>query len=131
MAQHLQVFGPRAPMPHSDCGCLPAATPRPPKRPRPRQSRSRSPPAPRSAAAPGDVQLGYRPAVAGRARADNTSDVEVWLFAEDQHRTRLELEHRHIDRQGPRWQVVRDGVAGEASWPLYLSRYAALITRGA
>jgi len=61
---------------------------------------------------------------------DNTSEVDVRFFAENQHRTRVELEHRNIDRHGPGWQVVRDGVAGDAGWPLYLSRYAVLFERG-
>ena len=45
-------------------------------------------------------------------------------------RTRVELEHRNIDRHGPGWQAVRDGVADDAGWSLYLSRYAALFTEG-
>ena len=45
-------------------------------------------------------------------------------------RTRLELEHRHIDRHGPGWQAVTAGVDGDEGWPLYLARYAALFTEG-
>jgi hypothetical protein len=44
--------------------------------------------------------------------------------------TRLELEHRNIDRHGPGWQGVRDGVDDEAGWPLYLARYTALLSPG-
>jgi uncharacterized protein YndB with AHSA1/START domain len=61
---------------------------------------------------------------------DLTSEVEVRFVAETPERTRLELEHRNIDRHGPGWQSVADGVAGDAGWPLYLDRYAALLTDG-
>lgn len=40
---------------------------------------------------------------------------------------RVQLEHRHLDRHGPGWQAVRDGVADEQGWPLYLARYAGLL----
>ncbi|HZE41492.1 MAG TPA: SRPBCC family protein [Stackebrandtia sp.] len=60
---------------------------------------------------------------------DNTSRVEVRFIAESPDRTRVELEHRDIDRHGPGWQSVVDGVDGSNGWPLYLSRFAALITK--
>jgi uncharacterized protein YndB with AHSA1/START domain len=60
------------------------------------------------------------------ADPDNTSEVEVQFVAETPHRTRVELEHRNIDRHGPGWEGVRDGVADDEGWPLYLARYAAL-----
>ena len=59
---------------------------------------------------------------------DRTSEVEVRFYAEAPERTRVELEHRHLDRHGPGWEAVLDGVDGDEGWPLYLARYAALLT---
>ena len=57
----------------------------------------------------------------------NASEVEVRFVWEAPDRTRVELEHRKIDRHGPDWQSLRDGVDGDAGWPLYLARYADLV----
>jgi uncharacterized protein YndB with AHSA1/START domain len=55
---------------------------------------------------------------------DRTSEVEVHFIAEAPDRTRVELEHRNLDRHGPGWESERDGVAGDQGWPLYLERFA-------
>ncbi len=55
------------------------------------------------------------------------SVVEVRFASDGPDRTRVELEHRHLERHGEGWEGVRDGVEGDAGWPLYLARYAALL----
>jgi uncharacterized protein YndB with AHSA1/START domain len=58
---------------------------------------------------------------------DKTSEVEVHFISETPERTRVELEHRNLDRHGDGWESARDGVGGEAGWPLYLQRFAELL----
>ena len=58
---------------------------------------------------------------------DKTSEVEVRFVAEGSDRTRVELEHRDLDRHGEGWEGTREGVGGEQGWPLYLSRYAEVV----
>jgi uncharacterized protein YndB with AHSA1/START domain len=57
---------------------------------------------------------------------ENASEVEGQVIAETADRTRVELEHRNIDRHGPGWQAVADAIGRDQGWPLYLQRYAAL-----
>ena len=59
---------------------------------------------------------------------DKTSEVEVTFTALAEDRTRVDIEHRHLDRHGDGWTGVRDGVSTGEGWPLYLNRYADLLT---
>ena len=58
------------------------------------------------------------------ADPEKTSEVEVRFVAESPDRTRVELEHRNLDRHGEGWQGVREGVDSGDGWPLYLRRFA-------
>jgi uncharacterized protein YndB with AHSA1/START domain len=55
---------------------------------------------------------------------EKTSEWEVRFTAESPERTRVEIEHRRLDRHGDGWEGVREGIGGEQGWPLYLQRYA-------
>ncbi|WIM85797.1 SRPBCC family protein [Candidatus Mycobacterium wuenschmannii] len=55
-----------------------------------------------------------------------TSEVEVRFTAESDARTRVALEHRHLERHGDGWRSVADGIGGERGWQLYLSRFSEL-----
>jgi uncharacterized protein YndB with AHSA1/START domain len=61
---------------------------------------------------------------------EKTSEVEVRFASEGPDRTRVELEHRNLDRHGDGWEGVRAGVGGEDGWPLYLRSYTELFTKG-
>jgi uncharacterized protein YndB with AHSA1/START domain len=56
-----------------------------------------------------------------------SSEVEIRFIPDGDDRTRVELEHRHLDRHGDGWEGLREGVAGDQGWPLYLRRYADVV----
>jgi uncharacterized protein YndB with AHSA1/START domain len=58
---------------------------------------------------------------------EKTSEVEVRFVAEAPERTRVELEHRNLERHGEGWEGMREGVAGADGWPLYLRRFADVV----
>ena len=62
---------------------------------------------------------------------DRTSEVEVCFIPETPERTRVQLEHRNLDRHGQGWEGLREGIGGDQGWPLYLQRFEALMKSGA
>lgn len=57
---------------------------------------------------------------------DKTSEWEVRFTAVSANRTRVDLEHRNLERHGEGWESVRDGVAGDRGWPRYIERFGDL-----
>ena len=58
-----------------------------------------------------------------------TSEVEVRFIAEAPERTRVELEHRNLDRHGDGWEQMRDAVGSEGGWPRGLHAFAQRLGR--
>ena len=53
-----------------------------------------------------------------------TSEVDVRFTADGPDRTRVELEHRNLDRHGDGWEQTREAVAGDGGWPGCLRSFA-------
>jgi uncharacterized protein YndB with AHSA1/START domain len=55
---------------------------------------------------------------------ERTSEVEVRFIPEAPDRTRVELEHRNLDRHGDGWEQMRAAVGSDGGWPSGLRLYA-------
>ena len=55
---------------------------------------------------------------------ERASEVEVRFTSEAPDRTRVELEHRNLARHGDGWEGMREGIASDDGWSLYLRRLA-------
>jgi uncharacterized protein YndB with AHSA1/START domain len=52
------------------------------------------------------------------------SEVELRFVPEGAEKTRVELEHRHLDRHGDGWEGMRDAVSSSGGWDMGLQRFA-------
>ena len=55
---------------------------------------------------------------------DRASEVEIRFFAEDAGKTRVELEHRNLERHGAGWEQVRTGVDSPGGRSAILEQFA-------
>jgi uncharacterized protein YndB with AHSA1/START domain len=55
---------------------------------------------------------------------ERTSEIEVRFLAEAPDRTRVELEHRNLDRHGEGWEGMRGAVGSPNGWGAGLRRFA-------
>ena len=55
---------------------------------------------------------------------ERTSEVEVRFISETPERTRVELEHRNLERHGEGWERMRDAVGSPDGWQSGLAMFA-------
>jgi uncharacterized protein YndB with AHSA1/START domain len=60
---------------------------------------------------------------------ERTSEVEIRFTAEDANRTRVDLEHRHLDRHGDGWESMRTAVGSPNGWNKGLTAFAETIDK--
>jgi uncharacterized protein YndB with AHSA1/START domain len=58
---------------------------------------------------------------------EKTSELEVRFIPEGGDRTRVELEHRHLERHGEGWEKMRDAVGSPGGWPGGLRDFAGAV----
>jgi uncharacterized protein YndB with AHSA1/START domain len=58
-----------------------------------------------------------------------TSEFEVRFIPDGPDRTRVELEHRHLERHGEGWEAMRDAVGSPNGWQGGLALFAAAAAR--
>jgi uncharacterized protein YndB with AHSA1/START domain len=71
-----------------------------------------------------DINLGWEV----ETDPSRASEVHVRFFSETPTRTRVELEHMHLDRHGEGWEAMRDAVDSPNGWTL--EPYASFVETG-
>jgi len=73
---------------------------------------------------PGRVLLAWQLTPEWKYDPDFVTEVEVLFIAEGPSATRVELEHRNLERYGERAEMVRGMIDAPNGWPTILSLYA-------
>jgi uncharacterized protein YndB with AHSA1/START domain len=60
---------------------------------------------------------------------ERTSEVEIRFTPEAEDRTRVDLEHRNLDRHGDGWERMRDAVGSPGGWNKGLTAFAERVAR--
>ena len=60
---------------------------------------------------------------------EKTSEVEVRFTTEGPDRTRVELEHRNLERHGDGWTAMRDALGSPDGWPAGIRAFAERLER--
>jgi uncharacterized protein YndB with AHSA1/START domain len=55
---------------------------------------------------------------------EKASEVEIRFFAEGAGKTRVELEHRRLERHGANWKQIRTAVDSPGGWTSVLEQFA-------
>jgi uncharacterized protein YndB with AHSA1/START domain len=78
---------------------------------------------------PGRLMISWDFTPQWEMQTERTSEVDIRFIPESAGRTRVELEHRGLERHGDGWEGMRGALQGDQGWALYLLRYADLIRR--
>jgi len=59
---------------------------------------------------------------------DLVTELEIRFTAAGADMTRIDLEHRNLERYGERAEAVRTAIGGDGGWPILLNAYAAALS---
>jgi uncharacterized protein YndB with AHSA1/START domain len=60
----------------------------------------------------------------------HASEVVLEFIAEGKESTRVEMEHRHLEKHGAGWEKMREQVGSDGGWPAILELYVKAAANG-